>query len=250
MTQDLTGKVALITGGGQGLGAAIAAELARCGARISLTGRSDMDAATVTATRLGGRAYAMDLTDRASVDAATARISDDFGGLDIVVNNAGASARGALLDLSTQDWDKLFAVHTRGFFHVATAAARAMIGAGTPGCIIGIAGASALRSYPGAGAYSASKAAVLATARQMAVEWAPHRIRVNCVLPGPVRPADGAWQAAEPALAAEVTRIPLARAGTPEEVAQAVAYLASAGYVTGQDLIVDGGSSTTWYIQI
>ncbi|MEI4472114.1 SDR family NAD(P)-dependent oxidoreductase [Frigidibacter sp. MR17.24] len=249
MTNDLSGQVALVTGGAQGLGAAIAAGLAERGARVALTGRSDMAGAAATAARLGGRAYAMDLTDRGSVETAFDRIAAELGPPEIVVNNAGASARGKLLALSGDDWDHLFAVHARGFFHVATAAARRMIAAGVEGAIIGIAGASAQRCYPGAGAYAPSKAAVLAAARQMAVEWAPHRIRVNCVLPGPVRPADGAWQAHEPALAEEVLKIPLSRAGTPEEVAEAVAYLAGARYVTGQELVIDGGSTTTWYIQ-
>lgn len=249
MKDDLTDQVALVTGGGRGLGAAIATELARRGARVALTARADMTAARASAAALGGHAYEMDLTERGSVDAGVAAVVADFGRLDIVVNNAGASAPGKLLDLSGKDWDRLFAVHARGFFHVATAAARRMIAQGEGGCIVGIAGASALRCYPGSGAYAPSKAAVLTAARQMAVEWAAHRIRVNCVLPGPVRPADGAWMRLEPALAEEVRRIPLARAGTPGEVAEAVAYLASAGYVTGQELVVDGGSTTTWYIQ-
>jgi NAD(P)-dependent dehydrogenase (short-subunit alcohol dehydrogenase family) len=168
----------------------------------------------------------------------------------MAINNAGVSRRGRLLDLSTDDWDYVFAVQTRGFFHLAIAAARQMILQAEGGNIVAIAGASALRCYPGNGAYGPSKAAVLSMVRQMAVEWSGQNIRVNAVLPGPIRPEGEDWQNAEPALAAQVRKIPLRRVGTPEEVADAVAYLAIAGYVTGQNLVVDGGSTTTWYIDL
>jgi NAD(P)-dependent dehydrogenase (short-subunit alcohol dehydrogenase family) len=190
----------------------------------------------------------MDLTDRPSVNATVGAVVERLGRLDIVVNNAGASRRGRLLDLASEDWNHVFAVQTLGFLHLAVAGARQMIAQGEGGSIIAIAGASALRCYPGNGAYGPSKAAVLSTVRQMAVEWADHRIRVNAVLPGPIRPDNKDWQSAEPDLVTEVQRIPLKRAGTPLEVAEAVAYLSTAGYVTGQNIVVDGGSTTTWYI--
>lgn len=249
----LLGKVALVTGGGKGIGRAICLRLAGMGASIALTASHDMQSAMQTADdvrALGRSVWAgpVDLSNRVSVDQAVADIVAALGGLDMLVNNAGTSRRGRLLDLSTDDWDHVFAVQTRGFFHVATAAARQMIAQAGGGNIVAIAGASALRCYPGNGAYGPSKAAVLSLVRQMAVEWASHKIRVNAVLPGPIRPGDVDWQSSEPALAAEVSKIPLQRAGTPLEVADAVAYLATAGYVTGQDIVVDGGSTTTWYI--
>ncbi|WP_108262083.1 SDR family NAD(P)-dependent oxidoreductase [Mangrovicoccus ximenensis] len=190
----------------------------------------------------------MDLADRASVAAAVAEAAGHFGGLHLAVNNAGHSAPGHLLDLSTEDWDRTFAVQARGFFHFATEAARQMKDR-EGGAVVAIAGASALRCYPGNGAYGPSKSAVLAACRQMAVEWAPFGIRVNAVCPGPVRDPASNWREAEPALAEEVDRLPLPRAAAPAEIAQAVLYLATAGYVTGQDLVVDGGGTTTWYIQ-
>lgn len=243
----LEGRVALITGGGRGIGAAIAAALAARGARIAITAQNDLPAALATAKAHDGRAYRMDVTDRASVEAAFADMRNELGTPDVVVNNSGTFVAGMLLDLSTEDWDRVFDVHARGFFHVATAAARAMRQARIPGCIVGIAGASALRSYPGGGAYSASKAAVLAAAEQMALEWAPDRIRVNCVLPGPIRPAGEDWRR-DPKLVTEAARLPIPRPGTPEEVAEAVSYLATANYVTGQRIVVDGGGTTTWYL--
>jgi NAD(P)-dependent dehydrogenase (short-subunit alcohol dehydrogenase family) len=249
----LSGKVAFISGGGKGIGRAICLKLAALGASVALTGSRDMAAAEETAAEVragGGRALAlpMDLTDRSSVDEAMDRAVAALGRMDIVVNNAGASRRGRLLDLASEDWNLVFSVQAQGFFHLAVAGARQMIRQGGGGAIIAIAGASALRCYPGNGAYGPSKAAVLSSVQQMAVEWAPHGIRVNAILPGPIRPTDEAWQAKEPALAEEVQKIPLKRAGTPLEVAEAAAYLSSAGYVTGQNIVVDGGSTTTWYI--
>jgi NAD(P)-dependent dehydrogenase (short-subunit alcohol dehydrogenase family) len=251
------GQVALVTGGARGIGRAIAARLAAEGARVVLTGLGDMEGARATAAELARdgawvRAIRMDLGDRASVEAGVAATLALGGRLDIAVNNAGGARPGRLLDLPAEDWDALFTLHTRGFFFLATAAARAMGQASAPGAggaIIGIAGASALRCYPGAGAYGAAKAAVLATARQMAVEWAPLGLRVNCVCPGPIRAEGSDWKTREPALAEEVKGLPIPRAGTPAEVAEAVAYLAGARYVTGQQIVVDGGGTTTWYIK-
>ncbi|HEY9213769.1 MAG TPA: SDR family NAD(P)-dependent oxidoreductase [Ancylobacter sp.] len=248
----LSGQAAFVSGGGKGIGRAICLNLAALGASVALTGSRDMAAAEATAADIravGGHALAlpMDLTDRQSVDAAMEHAVAALGGMDIVVNNAGASRRGRLLDLTSEDWNLVFAIQTLGFFHLAVTGARQMIRR-RGGAIIAIAGASALRCYPGNGAFGPSKAAVLSAVQQMAVEWAPHDIRVNAVLPGPIRPYDEDWQAKEPALAEEVGKIPLRRAGTPLEVAQAVAYLASARYVTGHNLVVDGGSTTTWYI--
>lgn len=249
MEKPFDGQVALVTGAARGIGRAIATRLLDGGARVAITAVHDLAAAEATAAALSDRgeirALRMELGERASVDAGVAAVIAQWGRLDIAVNNAGTSRRGRLLDLTTEDWDTLFAVHTRGFFHLGTAAARVMSGGGA---IIAIAGASALRCYPGAGAYGPSKAAVLSAARQMAVEWAPMGIRVNCVCPGPIREPGSGWEVREPALAEEVTRIPLARAGSPDEVAEAVAYLAQARYVTGEALSVDGGSTTTWYI--
>lgn len=254
--KPFAGQVALVSGGARGIGRAIVARLAAGGARVVLTGLHDMEGAHAAAAELsrdGGavEAVRMDLADRGSVEAAVAGTVERAGRLDIAVNNAGGSRPGRLLDLAADDWDAIFTLHTRGFFLFATAAARAMGHAapGQGGAIIGIAGASALRCYPGAGAYGAAKAAVVAAARQMAVEWAPLGLRVNCVCPGPIREPGSGWEAREPALAEEVTAIPIPRAGTPGEVAEAVAYLAAARYVTGQHMVVDGGSTTTWYIK-
>lgn len=251
--RPLDGKVAFVTGGAKGIGRAICLQLASIGASIVLTAKDDVARAEAVAAELaagGTRALAvpMDLSDRRSVDAAIETAVAAFGRLDVLVSNAGASRRGRLVDLSGEDWDHVFDVQARGFFYVATAAARAMIAQGGGGAIIAITGASALRSYPGNGAYGPSKAAVLSTVQQLALECADHGIRVNSVLPGPIRDAGEAWRVNEPILAEQAARIPLKRPGTPAEVAEAVAYLATAQYVTGQNLVVDGGSTATWYL--
>ena len=248
-------RIVLVTGGGKGIGRAITLELAQEGATVAILAAQDVAQAERTAEearQLGAEAMALqaDIADEASMVAAVQAVVGRFGRLDVLVNNAGGGGRGPLLDLATEDWDRVFAVNARGAFLAARTAARAMIRQGHGGAIVNIAGASAHRCYPGAGGYGPSKAAVVSLTQQMAVEWAPHGIRVNGVSPGPIREAGSGWEALEPALAAEVRKIPLGRAGEPRDVARAVLFLASddARYVTGQMTIVDGGSVATWYI--
>ncbi len=254
MTARFAGKVAVVTGGGGDIGRAIVLRLAAEGAAVAVLARADVaraERAASAAAELGVRSLALraDITDRDSIEAAMAEVADRLGGPDILVNNAGAFARAALLDLDPAEWDQVFAVNTRGAFLSGVAAARRMIANGG-GAIVNIAGASAHRCFPGGGAYGPSKAAVVSLTQQMALEWAPRGVRVNGVSPGPIRAPESGWAAAEPGLVEEVARLPLRRPGTPEEVARAVAYLASADadYVTGQMLVVDGGGVATWYL--
>jgi NAD(P)-dependent dehydrogenase (short-subunit alcohol dehydrogenase family) len=248
-------RVVLVTGGGKGIGRAITLELAQEGATVAVLATQDLAQAERVAgeaTRLGAQAIALqaDVADEASIAAAVDAVAQRFGRLDVLVNNAGAGGPGPLLDLAPEDWDRVFAVNARGAFLAGRMAARQMIRQGGGGSIVNIAGASAHRCYPGAGGYGPAKAAVVSLTQQMAVEWAPHGIRVNGVSPGPIREAGSGWEAREPALAADVRKIPLGHAGEPRDVACAVLFLASddARYVTGQMTIVDGGSVATWYI--
>ncbi|NDL63962.1 SDR family NAD(P)-dependent oxidoreductase [Acerihabitans arboris] len=245
---------ALVTGGSKGIGRAVSLMLARSGVNIALLLRQDRNSAErlvaeIRQTGRRARAYYGDITDRGQVGARVAAIAADFGAIDMLVNNAGAAAAGDLLSLDDAAWQQVVSVNLNGCFVVGTEVAKIMRAAGG-GSIVNIAGASADRCYPGAGAFGPSKAAVVNLTRQMAVEWADYGIRVNGVSPGPIRAAADDWQRREPQLAAEVARLPLRRAGLPEEVAAAVGYLLSpdAAYTTGQMLVVDGGGLCTWYM--
>ena len=254
MSGRLSGCAALVTGGGRGIGRAISLALAAEGADVAIAYRTDQARAedTASAVRMTGRQALVvqaDCTDRASADAMAGAVTAAWGRLDLLVNNAGERGRGPLLELGLADWDRVVIVNLRGVFLAATAAARAMRAAGG-GTIINIAGASAHRSYPWAGAYGPSKAAVVSLTKQMALEWAEYGIRVNGVSPGPIRDPGSGWEAEEPQLVLQAARIPLRRVGMPADVAAAVVYLASAdaAYVTGHMLLVDGGSAETWYV--
>jgi NAD(P)-dependent dehydrogenase (short-subunit alcohol dehydrogenase family) len=250
----LAGQVALVTGGGREIGRAISLALAGAGADVAIGYRSDAARAGATAEAvrgLGRRACTVggDLVRRVDAERVVSEVVLGLGRLDLLVINAGARGRGALETLDEADWDAVVAVNLKAAFLIATAAGRHMMGQGG-GAIVTIAGASAHRSYPGAGAYGPSKAALVSLTKQMALEWAGHGIRVNGVSPGPIREAGSGWEADEPGLVRQAARIPLRRVGTPEDVAGAVVYLASpaAAYVTGHMLLVDGGSAETWYI--
>jgi 3-oxoacyl-[acyl-carrier protein] reductase len=250
----LVGRVALVTGASREIGSAIALRLASEGAAVAVAVGNDRDRGERLADSIvtaGGRAIALsgDVTVLSSVEAMVEQTITAFGRLDILVNNAGAFGRAPLDQLRAEEWDRVFAVNCKGTFLCSVAAARRM-SAQRSGAIVNIAGASAHRSFPGGGAYGPSKAAVANLTEQMAIELADRGIRVNGVSPGPIRGEASNWRQTEPALVRQVDRIPLKRVGTPADVAAAVAYLASedAAYVTGQMLIVDGGSVATWYL--
>lgn len=249
----LAGKIMVVTGGRNGIGQTICIEAAREGADIVLVTRAAPEMAQVAIAAVeaqGRRALALtaDVTNPDSVERLFDSVMARFGRLDVLVNNAGGFAGGPLESISAQDWDKVFIANTRSVFLCSSQAFKHMSSAG--GAIVNITGASAHRTFIRGGAYGPAKAAVLALSRQMALEWGAYGIRSNCVSPGPIREPGENWQQREPALAQQVERIPLRRAGSSREVARAVIYLASddAAYTTGQDLIVDGGSVHTWYM--
>ncbi|GLI00211.1 SDR family NAD(P)-dependent oxidoreductase [Phytohabitans aurantiacus] len=255
---SLEGRRAVVTGGGRGLGKAIAARLAEAGADIligDIDERLAVTAAERVAERHGVRAVgvAMDVTDPASVAAAANRALADLGGLEIWVNNAGIFPNVPLLAMSEQTWDQVFDVNARGVFLGAREAARRMAAAGTGGVIVNIVSTAGFRaSAPGLAAYVGSKHAVRGVTREMALELAPLGIRVLGVAPSYV-PTEGnliaAAAAGLPLGDAPPTDLmlsgPIGRAGVPDDIARVVLFCASdlSTFMTGSTLLADGGTT-------
>ncbi len=246
----LDGKVAVVTGGSQGIGRATSLALSAAGAQIVIVDR-DGDAAAAFAGELrdnGAPAVALtaDVADEAEVEAAFTEILRREGRIDILVNNAGTAIRKPAVDLPLADWDKVVAVNMTGVFLCSRAAARRMIAAGNGGAIVNVASIMGLSGgglYPNI-SYQTTKGAVVNMTRALAVEWAPHGIRVNAVAPTYVRTQFIAPILAQPDLVARIEAMtPLRRLAEPEEVAAAVLFLASpaAAMITGHTLPVDGG---------
>jgi NAD(P)-dependent dehydrogenase (short-subunit alcohol dehydrogenase family) len=242
---DLDGQVALVTGAGRGIGRDLVLALAAAGARVAGVRSPNGEAVVVVARDAGGDAEAvtLDLTDRASIDRAVEETVGRFGRLDILVNNAGLGTNHDALDATEEEWDELFAVNVRGLFFACQSAARHMV-AQRHGRIVNMASQAGLVGIPRHAAYSASKGAVIALTKVLALEWAPFGITVNSVAPTFIRTPGTAERLDRPEFLADVLeRIPVGRVGTTTDVAGAVIYLASpaASLITGTVLVVDGG---------
>jgi 2-keto-3-deoxy-L-fuconate dehydrogenase len=243
MSGELDGLVALVTGGASGIGAAIAAELRAGGARVAVL---DL-AADPDRTDESSLAVACDVTDDASCRTAVQEVVDQFGQLDIVVNNAGIGANGTVADNDDEEWHRVFDVNVVGMVRV-TRAALPHLRASRAAAVVNTCSVAATAGLPQRVLYSATKGAVLAMTRAMAADHVREGIRVNCVNPGT---ADTPWvgrllgTAADPEAERRAleARQPHGRLVTAEEVAGAVAYLASprSASTTGVDLAVDGG---------
>lgn len=246
----LDGSVAAVTGGGSGIGRATCLALAQAGATVAVIDRDGAAAQAVAKeiVEAGGKAlnHEGDVSDEATVETTLAAIVNAAGGLDILVNNAGMAIRKAAVDLPREDWEKVMAVNMTGAFLCARAAARHMIAAGRGGAIVNTASIMGLSGgglYPNI-SYQTSKGAVVNMTRALAVEWAPHGIRVNAVAPTYVKTPFIAPLLAQPALVDKIKAMtPLGRLAEPEEVALAILFLASqaASMITGHTLAVDGG---------
>ena len=240
------GKVAIVTGGGSGLGRAIALELSRLGAAVTVAGRRPEPLDETVALLPGkGLAVPTDVRDPEAVDALVAGAVEEFGRVDVLVNNAAGNfvVRGE--DLSPNGWRAVVAIVLDGGFLCTRAAGKRMIEQGEGGAILSVIASYAWTGGPGTVHSAAAKAGVLAMTRTLAVEWAPHGIRLNTICPGPTD-TEGAGQALWPTeddRARVAATVPLGRLATPHEVAVWAAALCSptAGYITGENLTIDGG---------
>jgi NAD(P)-dependent dehydrogenase (short-subunit alcohol dehydrogenase family) len=234
---SLEGKKAVVTGASSGIGAATARALSREGALVA-GGARRVEALTTEV------ALPLDVTDEGSCEHFVGNAVERLGGrLDILVNNAGLGTNHDALDATEEEWDELFAVNVRGLFFACQSAARHMV-AQRRGRIVNMASQAGLVGIPRHAAYSASKGAVIALTKVLALEWAPFGITVNSVAPTFIRTPGTAERLDRPEFLADVLqRIPVGRVGTTTDVAGAVIYLASpaASLITGTVLVVDGG---------
>ncbi len=242
------GKVALVTGAQQGIGRGIALALAAAGADVAVNWLDDEGAATAVADAVrdaGRRAllHRADMAQLGEVRAMAAAVATQLGPVDILINNAGVFPRVNFLDMQERDWDFVLDVNLKGAFFCAQAVAQAMVAQGRPGCIVNLTSGAAFRGSPRGTHYCASKGGLLSLTRQMALELAPYRIRVNAIAPGLTDTAQPRYGMSEEELNAAGRTIPLGHIATPEEIARVAVFLASedAGFITGQCLHVNGG---------
>ncbi len=239
----LDGKVALVTGASRGIGYGLAHALAEVGARIAVCARDERALATLQASIPGSIAVAMDTSRVASIQAAVARVEAHFGGIDILINNAGLGANHPALDVSERDWDEMMDVNLKGLFFCAQAAARGMVLRGY-GRIVNMSSQASVVGIVDHAVYCASKGGVNQLTRVMALEWSKHGVTVNAVAPTFIYTPGTAERLDDPEYRENVLRrIPAGQVGDISDVAGAVIYLASdaAKLVTGSLLVVDGG---------
>lgn len=250
----LDGKTAIVTGGGRGLGEYMAIGLSDAGANVVLCSRK-LDACEEVAAQInerGGRALARacDVASEDSVERVVADAYDTFGGVDIVINNSGATWGAPPEEMPLEKFDQVMAVNVRGTFLMSRAIANRWIPERHPGCIINISSVAAFKGGRRGAlqtvGYTASKGAVVSLTRELAGSWADYGIRVNAIAPGwfPTKMSRGVLEKAGDQLLA---RIPLGRFGGPEDIQGVAVFLASpaAAFMTGQTVIVDGGQ-TVW----
>lgn len=245
---NLTGKIALVTGGTLGIGAAIALELARSGADLALVARNLGDSALETKRRVEslGRRCLLLAGDLAQAEACAAVVEQTvahFGQLDVLVHNAGGPANGSLETVTPEVWRHTMDLHVNANYYLARAALGFLRKSGA-GCIITVSSTAGIRGVAGAIAYATAKGALPQFTRSLARELADDNIRVNCIAPGVIRTRFHDDMTPERKKLNLEERIPLHREGTPQQVAEAVLLLITNDYITGETLVIDGGLSS------
>jgi 2-deoxy-D-gluconate 3-dehydrogenase len=250
---DLSGRVALVTGGNRGIGRGIALALAGAGAAVAIVARDEQrNRATLTELKALGRpaiALRVDLADRAALEPALIKVTRELGPLDILVNNAAFAILKGVLDQTAEEWDKVIEVNLSASFLLAKYVASAMVQRGRGGKIINVSSIVANAGTPIFPSYAVAKGGLQALTRCLALELAPHNIQVNSLVPGWFSTEMTEWIRKGPEYAEllkeMVMRTPRGRFGEPHELAGAVVFLAShaSDHMTGAELIIDGGFS-------
>lgn len=238
---SLVGKVALVTGGSRGIGAAISRELAHGGARVAVNYRSGREAAAAVAAEIGGIAVGADVGDPGEAAALVERVEEELGDLDLLVNNAGVTRDTLIARMSDEDWAEVIDTNLRGTFNTCRAVSRKMLRRRS-GAIVNLSSVVGIHGNPGQANYAASKGGIIGLTKALARELGVRGVRVNAVAPGYVTTE------LTNVLSEELTGLilgntPLGRLGSPEDVAAAVRFLCSdeAAFITGDVLLVDGG---------
>lgn len=246
---DFTGKVAIVTGGGTGIGYATALQFARLGASVVIASRtaSELEAAAARIGEESGShclAVPTDVKDEAAVIALVQRTVEEFGRIDILINNAGGTRMGPLESIPTRGWDSIFDLNVKSAYVATREAGRHMI-AQKSGAIVNISSGAGVNGVRGGAHYSAAKSALQMFTRVAAAEWGKHGVRVNCVAAGAIasKRVLEAWNVAGLAPDQMGAAIPLRRTGTPDEMANMIVFFASdaASYITGETVSVSGG---------
>ncbi|MGH3027403.1 MAG: 3-oxoacyl-[acyl-carrier-protein] reductase [Gaiellaceae bacterium] len=238
---SLEGKVALVTGGSRGIGAAISRELGSAGARVAVNYRSGKEPAEEIASEIGGIALAANVGDPAEAKELIERVESELGDIDVLVNNAGITRDTLIARMSDQEWEEVIETNLRGTFNTCRAVARKMLKRRS-GAIVNLTSVVGIHGNPGQANYAASKAGIIGLTKALARELGSRGVRANAVAPGYIS-TELTDVLSEEIRGAILANTPMGRLGSPEDVAAAVRFLCSdeAAFITGDVLLVDGG---------